>query len=355
MQKAVVDCYTILNYLFQAIRSLFHLQRNRRVKILFTSTQHTPFITQDLNLLRKFFDVDHLITRGLFAPLSILSHMFRADVTFTWFASVYSFAVVLLARMMKKKSFLVIGGVDVARVPELRYGIWLSPWKSLLVGYALRNATKVLAVDASLKKRAIDLAHYTGENIECIPTGYDTAVWFPAGAKEPFVLTVAKCDDEWKMKIKGLDVLFECARTMPATRFVVIGLASRLLGNINNQIPSNVEVIPFVEQPDLLRYYQRAKVYCQPSYIEGLPNSVCEAMLCACVPVGTNVGGMSTAIAGNGPLVPYGDVQQLAAGIQGAMIEPASAGDRARTHISQNFALQKREARLLQMIGEGMH
>ena len=225
----------------------------------------------------------------------------------------------------------------------------------MLVGYALRNATKVLAVDASLKKKAIDLAHYPGENIECVPTGYDPAVWFPAGPKEPFVLTVAKCDDEWKMKIKGLDVLFECARTMPATRFIVIGLASRLLNDIRNQTPENVEVIPFVEQPDLLRYYQRAKVYCQPSYTEGLPNSVCEAMLCACVPVGTNVGGIPTAIAGNGNLVSYGDVQQLATGIQRAMIEPASAGDRARTYISQNFTLQKREARLLQIFGEGLH
>jgi glycosyltransferase involved in cell wall biosynthesis len=325
------------------------------VKILFTSTQHTSFITQDLNILRKHFDVDHLITRGLFAPLSIFSHLLRADLTFTWFASAYSFAVVVLARMMKKRSFLVIGGVDVARIPEMRYGIWLSPWKSLLVKYALRNATKVLAVDASLKQRAIDLARYPGENIECMPTGYDPAVWFPVGTKEPFVLTVAKCDDEWKMKIKGLDVLFECARVMPATRFVVIGLASRLLDDIKNQTPTNVEVKQFVEQADLLGYYQRAKVYCQPSYIEGFPNSVCEAMLCACVPVGTNVGGIPTAIADNGPLVPYGDIQQLAAGIKKALVEPASTGDRARSYILQNFALQKRETRLLQMIREGMH
>lgn len=325
------------------------------MKILFTSTQHTSFITQDLNVLRKHFDVDHLITRGLFSPFAILSHMLQADVTYTWFASVYSFAVVLLARMMRKRSFLVIGGVDVARVPEMRYGIWLSPWKSLLVGYALRNATKVLAVDESLRKRAMALAHYPGENIEYMPTGYDPAVWFPAGAKEPFVLTVAKCDDEWKMKIKGLDVLFDCARIMPATRFVVIGLAARLLNETKSQTPTNVEVIPFVEQRHLLSYYQRAKVYCQPSYTEGLPNSVCEAMLCSCIPVGTNVGGIPTAIADNGFLVPYGDVQQLADGIQRGMIEPASAGDRGRAYISQHFTLQRREARLLQIIGERPH
>jgi glycosyltransferase involved in cell wall biosynthesis len=289
----------------------------------------------------------------MLAPLKILFRIVRADVTYTWFASVYAFVAVFLARIMRKRSFVIIGGVDVARVPEMRYGIWCSPWKSFLVRYALRNATRVLAVDASLKEKAIALAQYSGTNIDCVPTGYDPAVWVPSGGKEPTVLTVAKCEDVWKMKVKGLDVLFECARLMSATRFLIVGVAPELVADGKHQKPANVEIIPFVEQEDLLKYYQRAKVYCQPSFIEGLPNSVCEAMLCSCIPVGTDVGGIPTAMGGNGFLVPYGDARKLADAIQKALAESESAGVRARTYIAQNFTLRKREATLLKVLQEG--
>ncbi|MBM2839990.1 MAG: hypothetical protein HW412_518 [Bacteroidetes bacterium] len=321
------------------------------MKILFTSTQRTSFITQDLNILRKHFVVDHIITRGVFAPFMVLIHILRADITYTWFASVYSFVVVVLSRLMGKRSILVVGGVDVAKIPELRYGIWLSPWKAPLVKYALRNASSVLAVDPSLQKKAIELAEYNGENIECVPTGYDAKLWVPNGHKEPFILTVAVCNNEWKMKVKGIDVLFACARTMSPTRFVVIGLASTLLKE-HHSAPANVELLPFVSQTDLLQYYQRAKVYCQPSFVEGLPNSVCEAMLCGCVPVGTNVGGIPTAMDGCGFLVPYGDPKDLANAIQKALGAPASMGENARAYIVQRFSLEKREATLLRILKE---
>ena len=294
------------------------------------------------------------MTRGLFAPASLFFHILGADVTYTWLASVYSSVVIFLARLMGKKSFLVIGGVDVARVPEMNYGIWLSRWRRPLVRYALRNATKVLAVDKALKERAVELARYEGKNIECLPTGYDPAVWFPAGPKEPFVLTVAKCDGMSKTRIKGIDLLFECARLMPGTRFLIIGVSPELIGSPELQAPPGVEIVPFLEQPELLQYYQRAKVYCQPSYIEGLPNSLCEAMLCGCVPVGTKVGGIPSAMDGIGFLVPYGDVPVLAESIQNALREPESTGLRARAHISASFSLEKRDALLRHIVGEAV-
>jgi glycosyltransferase involved in cell wall biosynthesis len=156
----------------------------------------------------------------------------------------------------------------------------------------------------------------------------------------------------WKIKVKGLDVLFECARMMPATRFAVVGLAPELIVEGDYHRPANVEIIPLIGQAELRRYYQRAKVYCQPSYVEGLPNSVCEAMLCGCIPVGTDVGGIPTAMGGNGFLVPYGNEHLLADAIRKALAESESAGERARTYITRNFSLQKREAALLKILRE---
>ena len=324
------------------------------VKILFTSTHVTSFIQQDVEILQRHFTVEHLITKGLGALFTIPLHVLRADITFTWFASVYAFLVVLLARLFGKRSIIVIGGVDVAKYPEINYGIWLTPWKAMLVKHAIKHAHKVLAVDPFQQQEAKRLAEYDGHNIEYVATGYDSKVWFPAGLKEAFVLTVAACQDEWRMKAKGIDVLLASAGLLPATRFVIIGLAEQLIPAVRNVAPGNVEIVAYVQQQELLQYYQRSKVYCQPSYTEGLPNSLCEAMLCECIPVGTNVGGIPTAMDGVGFLVPYGDVSALSQAIQQALQAPASLGAKAREHVARNFTLQKREDALVRILQEAV-
>ncbi len=345
-----IDTHLQYAYLFLRICSLLSIGtiQSERLKILFTSTHLTSFITEDLNLLRKHFFVEHLTTKGFGSIFRIVPAALKADVTFTWFASVYASVVVFVAKRMGNKSIIVVGGVDVAKYPEINYGIWLSWWKAMFVKYALRNASNVLVVDPSLQKSARLLAEYEGDNIECIPTGYDASEWFPSGEKEPFVLTVAGCETEERMRVKGIDFLFVAARAMPEVRFVVIGLSRHPIASI--RIPSNVEVIPFVERRELLQYYQRAKVYCQPSYSEGLPSSLCEAMLCECIPVGTDVGGVPTAIGGNGFLVPYGDADKLCEAMRAAMQSPNEIGHTARKHIAETFTLQKREAALLRVI-----
>jgi glycosyltransferase involved in cell wall biosynthesis len=323
-----------------------------RLKILFTSTLHTTFIREDIRLLQKRYDVDEFISSGILMPLRALSRVVRCDVTFTWFASVYAFFIVLLARVMRKRSIVVIGGVDAARIPEIHYGIWLSPWKAPLVKWALRHAHKVLAVDPSLEQEAKRLAAYDGTNIEYVPTGYDAGFWTPSGTKEPFVLTVASCHDYWRMKKKGIDVLFEAARRLSGVRFVVAGFAQSLISQLGQSIPENVEVIPFISRDELLGYYQRAAVYCQPSVTEGLPNSLCEAMLCECVAVGTIAGGIPTAIGEHGFLVPYGDAGQLAAAIEAALCAPREVGKAGRDYIAGTFTVERREESLRRILEE---
>jgi glycosyltransferase involved in cell wall biosynthesis len=322
------------------------------VNVLFTSTLVTSFIREDLGLLRKHVHVDHLMTRGVLAPLCMLLRLPRADVTFTWFASVYSFAIVVLARLFGLRSIIVVGGADASREPEIGYGIWLSPWKSILVRWAIRHAARILVVDPYLAGEVRRLAAYPGGNIEYVPTGYDASRWYPEGPKELMVLTVAGCHDRARMKKKGVDLLFDTARLMPGTRFVVIGIHPHLLEEARTIAPPNIELLPFTRQEDLLKWYQRAAVYCQPSFVEGLPNSLCEAMLCGCVPVGTRVGGIPTGISNAGFLVEYGNAEALAGVLRQALAADPAAGVRAREHIRFSFPLERRERDLLRVLGE---
>jgi glycosyltransferase involved in cell wall biosynthesis len=154
------------------------------------------------------------------------------------------------------------------------------------------------------------------------------------------------------MKKKGLDVLVKVAEGMFSTKFIVIGVLPHLLKDAQAGVPPNVEILPYVDQPELLRYYQRAKVYCQPSFTEGLPNSICEAMLCECIPVGSRVGGIPTAIAEHGFLVPYGDVVALREAINKALQASESLGKQGREYISRQFPLERRETALVRIIRE---
>jgi glycosyltransferase involved in cell wall biosynthesis len=321
-----------------------------RLNILFTSTNISSFISEDLTILGKHFTVDHVITSRLRTLWKIPVRVVKADVTYTWFASVHAFVVLMLARVFRKKSVIVIGGSDVAYYPEIGYGIWISRWRAPLVKYALRHADRILSVDPYISSEAKRLAQYDGRNIEYVPTGYDPNLWTPEGTKEPFVLNVSACDTEARLKQKGLDVLIRAARLLPDTAFVIVGLSGAALQILRREAPKNVELQPYRDRLHLLSYYRRAKVYCQPSLFDGLPNSLCEAMLCECIPVGANAGGIPTAIRNPEFLVPYGDAEALAAAITKALSASHEVGKASRRYIAETFPLTRRENALVQIL-----
>jgi len=321
------------------------------LKILVTSTFVTPFITEDLKILRKHWEVEHLMVRGAGALPAIARGVRRSDIVYTWFASTYAAAAVASARVLHRRSVIAIGGADVAGIDEIGYGIWVSPWKSRLVSYALKKADMVLAVDPFLKEEAIRRAGYDGRNIEYLPTGYDSTFWSPGGERTNSVLTVAVCDSEARMRVKGVDLLIDTVRCLPGTKFLLIGIQEPHASLLRALAPGNLEIRGRVSREELLALYRGSRVYCQPSRLEGLPGSVCEAMLCGCVPVCTDVGGMRTPVSGHGFLVPWGDPGTLAAAITEAMAGPPAGGLGGRESIASRFTLERREQGLVRLIG----
>lgn len=315
-----------------------------RPTILFTASFRAPFIDDDLRILRKHFDVRPVIAAGWSVPLRYLRELPEARVTFSWFASVYSSILVSLAKLFGRRTIIVLGGVDLAKEKELSYGIWNSRWKSILVRYGLTHADAVLAVDDSLKREAIQRAQYDGSNITTVPTGYDSEFWKPQGEKKPLVLTVASCPDMARIKLKGIDLFLRVARRLPDTRFRMIGIRPHIAAFLD--IPPNVEYFSSIPREMVLPSYQESKVYCQLSYREGLPNALCEAMLCECVPVGSDVGGIPSAIGEAGFLASYNDEVQISETIQRALATPPEHGKKARERIVTHFSLSQREAAL---------
>jgi glycosyltransferase involved in cell wall biosynthesis len=328
------------------------------VRILFTSTEDTPFIREDVLFLEKSNDVRVLKTIGWKSIYQIIKGVRGAQLTFTWFASVYSGLIVFLCRLFGKKSVIVVGGVDAARVPEFSYGIWISPWKSNFVRYAMVHADRLLVVNAFLRDQVVFLACYGGENISVVPTGYDPVFWAPQEVvREREVITVAACKDVPRAQIKGISFLLDTARVLPDTHFRIVGLEHAAMEFILRlKPPPNVTITRYISRNELREVYRRASVYCQPSYYEGgLTNSLCEAMLCGCIPVGTSVGGIPEAIDGLGYLVQHGDVSALASALQKALDSPQNLREEVRESVRARFPLENRESLIRQTLSELFH
>jgi glycosyltransferase involved in cell wall biosynthesis len=318
--------------------------------ILFVSTFRTPFIDDDLRVLAEDNRVTLCIGHGPRQALDIVLGVLHTQLTFCWFASVYAAIATIVAGFLGKQSIIVVGGVDMAKEKEYGYGLWLSPWKSALARKAIKKAARVLVVDQSLKDEILQRVKYNGDNIEVLPTGFDHELWQASGTKERLVVTVAAVQNEGRMKIKGIDILFEVARKLPLTKFVLIGFDAVRFKDLVP--PANLSLYPVLDHSELLQYYRRAKVYCQPSRREGLSNTLCEAMLCECIPVVTDVGGSARAVGETGIVVRPNDSAALAAAVDKALGMPENKGRQARERIIGLFPKKKREKRLKELIRE---
>lgn len=317
-------------------------------KIFFVTLSFSEFIKKDLSFLKNHYKVKVGHYKGKRSVFNILKGTLWSDLTFSWFADIHSFWAVFFSRMFRKKSIVVVGGYDAAKVPEIPYGLALSPLLSRFAKYTLKNADRVFTVDESLKKDIIKNYNISGENIETVPTSYDSSYWKSNTQKEQLVLTISQLNPLY-IKIKGIETFIQCASYFPKTQFLVAGPSEKKsLAGLQAMSPPNVAFLGYIPKSELPELYSRAKVYCQLSRYAGLPNTLCEAMLCECVPVGTRYCGIPTAIGNTGFYVPYGDVHSTVKAIQKAL--RSQNGQKARERIKKLFPVEKRENKLTQTI-----
>lgn len=329
---------------------------SRRTRVLFIHPTMSSFIQADLDMLRKRFDVraiDAGSKKGLSGAVGAGWQLFKgvlwADVTFSWFAEKHAKWAVMCSRTFGKPSVVVVGGYEVTKLPELGFGSLLDPKKAKMVRYILTRATKVLPVDDDLRIRAVQNLGIDASNFLVVPTGYDSKHFSSAGSNERTVVSVGYFSDWTRVLVKGFDTLVEAARKLPDVRFVIIGGNGEAVAKLKEMSPSNVEILPPMWHDEVIPIFQKAKVYAQLSRTEGLPNALCEAMLCECVPVGTRIPGIEHAIGDTGFYVAADDASDAASAIRKALAAP-EMGVKARNRIAEVFPKEKREKALLEVI-----
>ncbi len=99
---------------------------NRR-RIAFVFSTDSSFVEIDRRLLSHTYTVRPVHWRGKRSIPSLVGAVARSDLVFAWFALDHAYGACRLARLFGRKSVVVVGGVDAAKVPELEYGVHLHP------------------------------------------------------------------------------------------------------------------------------------------------------------------------------------------------------------------------------------
>jgi glycosyltransferase involved in cell wall biosynthesis len=167
----------------------------------------------------------------------------------------------------------------------------------------------------------------------------------PRGAKEsPIVLFMGRVGER-----KGI---FDLIRALPEVSARVPKMRLRVGGDgdlvrLNQEIATNnlephVEVLGWISGQDQLDAYESADVYCLPSYAEGLPISVLEAMASGLPVVSTTADGIPDAVmhGETGLLFEAGDIGAMAEHLVTLLANPSlrdAMGTAGRERVEKVF------------------
>jgi len=139
-------------------------------------------------------------------------------------------------------------------------------------------------------------------------------------------------------------MIFDIAPKFPEATFYIVGGSS-----IKTKAPANVKLLENMPNNQIQPLLSKMQFYMQLSLSEGFPNALSEAMLCECVPIVSNVGGMPDIVDDCGYLLKHKNKEELFSLIESALNNNAlnAIGIKARKRIENNYTFENRKSKLL--------
>jgi glycosyltransferase involved in cell wall biosynthesis len=351
-------------------------------KILFIKPANYSFTVNDQKILEKHFRVIpfliarknagfHFVWRILNLVFFILFNSCRTRLMITWFADYHAAVMVFMGKLLGIRVVIIAGGQEAVCYPELKKGVYYKKFRGAFVRFALRHADLILPNHESLiyhenfyydpAGKKDGMKYYVPglkTKITVIPNGIETDRFFrdPSIRKDPkTVLTVGTMSSVYDFINKGYDQFIALARRNPDLDFIMVGIRKQFLPWIEENypfsgIPNLTAIYSYCPHEVLFESYNKAQVFVQASITEGMPNTLCEAMLCECTPVGSNVNGIPDAIGTTGIIIQKRDVAELEAGVRKALT--LNSGKDAALRIRENFPFSERERKMITVLQE---
>ena len=197
-----------------------------------------------------------------------------------------------------------------------------------------RFADHIIAVSDHTREQLRDLYRFDEEKLTTIPPGIDTERFQPTEEVHPAVdeskrtiLVVSRLDPR-----KGIDkAIGAFAQLDHDDAELLIGGTGRLEESLRELatelgVADRVRFLGFVPDEELPSLYSSADLFVLPSEYEGFGIVFMEAMACGTPVIGTDVGGVPTAIddGETGYLVPKDGVEELAERIDDSLHDPVA-------------------------------
>lgn len=346
------------------------LKRNKR--ILYFYTKPTTFVLKDIKLLQEKYDVKGISfhhPNKYFTPVLFLKQLVQilfflpgAQLAFCMFAGYHSFLPSLFSKLSKKPFIIILGGTESVVIPKLGYGILRKPIIGQIAKWSYKLTTHYAPVHSSLIRSENNYSdevpqlqgiknHVPSIDISFteIPNGYDPDYYKPVHGVnkiENSFLTVAfDLHKPHLYKLKGVDIIIDIVKDFPECKFTIVGLSA-----INDQ-PENLTLLPAVHHHELIKLYTEHQFYFQLSLTEGFPNSLCEAMLCECIPIVSNVAAMPEIVDDTGFILMKKNKDYLKDLISRALnSEKNKLSIKARERIAHNYHIDQRKRKFIELI-----
>ena len=279
--------------------------------------------------------IGHALSGPLYAASLLpqaLRNRSRFDVVLGSFAYPDGFAAVVIGRFMDLPTVLKVHGTDInvlAKMTSVRRNL----------RWALSHAEAVVATSIPLAEAAV-AAGAPADRTSVVMNGIDTTAFRPRDRDECRRTLAREDDRKWILYVgnlkrpKGILDLIEAfailSRSRRDTRLVVVGdgeheQACRALVRSHNLEVDFIGACPHEQIP---LWMGACDVLALPSWAEGTPNVVMEAIASDRRVVATRVGGIPAIVASDlaGELVAPRDPPALAAALARALDEPYVAG-----------------------------
>jgi glycosyltransferase involved in cell wall biosynthesis len=319
--------------------------------ILFVHNGPLGFIQLDLEQLRKRYQVTECCLRSRWVnPASVWRQVKNHDLVFGWFASWHTFLPLLFAKILGKSSVLVIGGYDLANMPEIGYGHQRGGLKKWISRLTMRLATRLVTNSYYSQDEAVRNTGITRDRVRVVYHGLPDPFGPLPEARARMALTVGKVDRS-NLSRKGHEPFVRTAALLPDVNFVLVGAwEDDAVDHLRAIATPNVTFSGKVSAEALCDYYRQAAVYVQASRHEGFGLSVAEAMLAGCIPVITQVGALPEVVGEYGIYISAPRPDVIAQAIEEAFAWPAEKRASVRQHILEQFPMEKRGQLLEQLI-----
>lgn len=348
-------------------------------KIIYYYPNYASFVKKDIEILEKKYKVIHTKhnwTAKKWLPITFIQQFLfllfkvpKSKCIFVMFGGYWSLLPTLFGKIFRIPVFIILGGTDAVSFPKLNYGSLRKPILKAFIGRSYRWATALLPVSdklirstnhyfqsATFKEQGVQYffpnmdTHfstiYNGFNVEKFQSDGSLKV------ANSFVC-IASIHNEMRFKLKGIDLMLALAKELPDCTFTVIGMQAKMHQKLLN-VPTNFIVKEFLQPSDFIQILSKSEYYMQLSISEGFPNSLCEGMLCECIPIGSNVGAIPEIIGDTGVIIERDDLQEVKIELLQLMrkskAEKIHLSKIARKRVLENFNIERRAQALYAII-----